>query len=463
MSKSYSDKQKAAYYKKKANRIVRSSVYAPRISGRGAYRIRPRSAVKVGAPKRRRAPGLFSTLGGLGGSALGTALGGPAGTALGGLVGRQAGDILARITGFGDYQVGVNTLTNPENMVPEFANNGPRTTCIRHKEFIQDIQSSATITNGATAFDITTFRIQPADSQTFPWLSLIASNYEQYQIRGMVFEFKTTSGVLATTPALGTVVMATQYNSLTPAFTNKQEMENYEFAGSTVPSASLIHPIECDPKQTQCNGIFNIASNSNNLGGDIRLYDMGRFNIATVGLPVASEVCGELWVSYDICLLKPRLNPDSGSVADHYVNATGVAIAFPSYFGTFGTNLIRTANSDNFTSIVAGGNAITFNKTFYGSVAVTYDVVTSTSSSSQSDPTITGTNGATPLDIQDGGNIQGKSYLITNDVIQTTSFWVIQPLSNGTLPTLTWTSGSLGGATPSNMDLFIMQLPSDFS
>ena len=293
----YTAAQKAAYYKRKAN----SSRRAP------ARRAPARRAPARRAPTRRRTqydyPGVGRKAGGFVGSSLGNmvfpGVGGMVGNALGSVVGQGAQALIKRVTGFGDYNVSKNSLVYNADAVPEFANND-RCTVINHREFITDVL-------GSTAFSIQSYRINPNISTTFPWLAGVASNYEQYVIQGMIFEFKTTcaTAIGSTNTALGTVVMATQYNSLAQDFTNKQQMENYEFSQSAVPSSSIMHPIECDPKQTQCGGIFNMY-NSSDQSGDTRLYDIGRFSIATVGMQAASTI-GELWVTYRICLLKPRL------------------------------------------------------------------------------------------------------------------------------------------------------------
>jgi uncharacterized membrane protein len=204
------------------------------------------------------------------------------------------------ITGFGDYQVKKNALVYNVDAVPEFSND-KRCTIVTHREMICDIQ-------GSTNFSSQVFRINPAIATTFPWLSSIAGNYEQYVIQGLVFEFKSTSAyaLSSSNAALGTVIMATQYNSLSPAFTNKQQMENYEFAQSSTPVHSLLHACECDPSQTANQGLFYV-NNPNDQDGDARLYDLGRFTIATQGMQATGYNLGELWVSYKICLLKPKL------------------------------------------------------------------------------------------------------------------------------------------------------------
>lgn len=305
MSKKYTDKQKIAYYKKlaagnkaparpaykKANN--NNSNYKPAYTGNRFYQ---------NYKKPYKYPGLGRSIGGLAGSAVGGILGAaPIGNMVGSALGQGAHSLVKTITGHGDYTVSQNAIMYNRDAVPQFGSENPRCTTIIHSEFIKDIR-------GSVLFSLDTFDINASNSALFPWLSQIARNFEQIVWQGLVFQFKTTCGtaVSSTNTAMGTVVMATQYDSLSERFINKQQMENYEFAQSAVPSQSLMHAIECDPKLTANNGLFyvDVASNSNS-NADPRLYNIGKFNIATVGMQAAATI-GELWVSYKVCLMKPR-------------------------------------------------------------------------------------------------------------------------------------------------------------
>lgn len=262
---------------------------------------------------------------------------------------------LGRILGgFGDYApVGVmpkkNTLM-AEMMVngpPAIHNTSQRTFIVRHREYLGDI-----ITGADAGFNITHYAINPALYGTFPWLAQIAQNFEQYRVRGMVFEFKSTSAdaLNSTNTALGSVIMATEYNSDSDPFASKAQMENHEFASSARQSCSMLHAIECAPRVTTVTELYT-RTTSPPAGQDLRLYDLGRFSIATQGQQGSSVNIGELWVSYEIELLKPQI-PDVSTIVgtDHIYSASGVSTS--AYFGnsyntlanqlgcTFGTTVI---------------------------------------------------------------------------------------------------------------------------
>ena len=147
---------------------------------------------------------------------------------------------------------------------------------------------------GVTSFSLQSFAVNPGQNATFPWLSTIAQNYDEYIIHGMIFEFKTLSSdaLNSTNTALGSVILATEYNASAPAFSSKQQMENYEFAQSAKPSVSQIHAVECMKSQTPVRELF-VRPGAQAANTDIRWYDIGNFQIATVGMQAANVLIGE--------------------------------------------------------------------------------------------------------------------------------------------------------------------------
>lgn len=251
---------------------------------------------------------------------------GGVGKKVGGFLGDLAQKAIMTITGMGDYNVKTNTLFNgavTSNSPPQFIAKNPGSTRILHREYVTEVASPG------FGFAIKSFVINPEVPASFPWLSQIALNFEQYRFHGLVFEFKTTSAtaVASTNTALGSVILATQYNSLEIPFVSKLQMDQYEFAVATNPSISCIHPVECStavgaPDYFYCDPGFNNT-------GDPRFSIMGNFSIATQGQQAASTI-GELWVSYDIEFFKPRLdNGVATTPQDFLVNFTSTVAGTP--------------------------------------------------------------------------------------------------------------------------------------
>ena len=64
---------------------------------------------------------------------------------------------------------------------------------IRHREYITDIYSGVAGSPGAPApspFKIQSFSLNPGMIETYPWLSNVAGRFEEYNIEGMLFEYK---------------------------------------------------------------------------------------------------------------------------------------------------------------------------------------------------------------------------------------------------------------------------------
>lgn len=228
--------------------------------------------------------------------------------------GLMATRAISRIVGVGDYTVKSNSIEQSggalSGEVPHFGkeNNSTR---IRHREFIADI----TIPANAAAFNNTSYVINPSNKDLFPWLANLAESWQQYRVHGMVFYFKTTTSDYAANGAMGKVAMATNYNVRDQAYANMQELENAEFSVSGKPSLSRMHPIECASN----NGLPLVRyvrdAQYDASGGDDRLYDIGKFQFATQGLPgSAGQVLGELWVTYDIEFYKPIVGRDVPAV-----------------------------------------------------------------------------------------------------------------------------------------------------
>jgi len=240
--------------------------------------------------------------------ALGAALGGPAGAGVGGMIGNAGGSFISKMLGHGDYAVTNAPQLKENNLVlanaaqmPQFGT-GKVACKFVHREFLGDVYSSAT----PGAFKITDYPINPGLNSTFPWLSgVVGAKFQQYRINGMAFEYRSMSAdaLNSTNTALGSVIMSTDYDSADTTFASKQEMENTEYGVSCKPSVNMMHGIECARFQTPVSELYIRAYNVPT-GKDIRLYDMGRFSIATVGCQAANVNLGELWVSYDIDAFK---------------------------------------------------------------------------------------------------------------------------------------------------------------
>jgi hypothetical protein len=224
----------------------------------------------------------------------------------------QGADFLGTLFGSGDYHktlryntvMGVGGNIMAAGGPPIFANVGPNKRSVRfpHREFIGFL-------NGTTTFVPTSYGpFNPVNPLLFPWLSGVANSFEQFKFHGMVVEFVSNSGDTTATTALGTVIMSTQYDLNEAPFVNQFQMENYEYTQSDKPSVSFLHGLECAVGETFAP--LKFMNNNERTGAvvDLNTTALGTFTIATSGNP-STGVLGQIWVSYDVELVKPRIAP----------------------------------------------------------------------------------------------------------------------------------------------------------
>jgi len=305
--------------------IRRSSRPQRTLRGRGAYRssyVRPRRTM--------RGRGAYYISGGAYASGKIPGLG-KAGAALN--AGYSSGMVSApKLSGLGAYNLSNirhNVLIKPDMpqvMNTVYAEGG---TIVRHREYLGPIVTSGT----ANAFKIQSFALQPAQDESFPWLSQIASSYEEYKPNGIMYEFRSTSSdaiASSTNLALGQVMMATQYDPTDSEFTNDVQLLNYSWAQSGKVSDNICHYVECDPKQSPLSHLYTRSGTAAS-ESDLRFSDFGRFSIATSGLQGTLVQIGQLWVTYEFIFFKPKL-PTASAVPGgfyHYHNANNVSTNQP--------------------------------------------------------------------------------------------------------------------------------------
>lgn len=356
-------------------------------------------------------------------------------------VGSAAGMVADKLFGKGAYKLAKNSLlTGKQVPFMHSMKDGVR---IRHREYIQDVTSSTTFTN-------TVYSINPGLTQTFPWLSGIAQNFEQYRFEGLMFEFKSTSAdaLNSTNTALGTVVMAAEYNTTQAAYVNKQQMENSMWATSSKPAENQCNFVECLPQNNTISNLYirlgAIAANQ-----DIRMYDLANMQIATVGSQAAANV-GELWVTYDVVLLKPQLA--SGlDLSDKWAHYTLTAPAVTTdYFGTS-----RTVVNDNI-GMTFTGTVATFPIGLNGNFLVSYSA--SGASTALTSPTFTLANCiAGPVSWTPAGTAISNTGTTSTIYMRLFSVKISDP---SLAATITLSGGTLC-ATPTSGDFIVTQIDGD--
>lgn len=340
-----------------------------RLSGHGDYKKRSFSRRPY---KGMRGRGdFFDDLGSLGKGLAGRLIDTGVGVVRGGV---------GKLLGSGDYR---RIAPRP---APRFATKG-RVNHFAMEEYLGNIYSSVDF--AATTFNVNPGLGDPASlisgaRGAFPWLARIAQQYEQYRIHGMVFSYVPTSSdavvASATTPGLGSVSIASEFNVNKPDFTNLTDMLNHQMSISEKPSVQIEHAIECATSEQPLK-VYTIR-NDNLSSGELLMYDYCKTTVAVQGCQADGQELGQLWVSYDVELLKPILEDQGGDPftwSTHYKLPTTIATT-TAYFGT--TPPDDDAAEDGSTFVVTfGGTTITLpDHITSGHFSLTYYVVGSSTS-----------------------------------------------------------------------------------
>lgn len=286
-----------------------------------------------------------------------------AGDALFGVTDRMSGQGLYR--GRGAYATN-NLVTDggatASNVVPNFNPSDMHTITYSNREFVRDIYAPA----AGTVFQLENWSLNPGLTQSFPWLSQIALNFEEYEFIQLAYTYKSTVADFASASGqVGQVAMATQYNPNSDPFADKEEMMLYEGGMSCKTTESLIHGIECDPSKLAGAPQKYVRAGNLPTSEDVKNYDLGRTSIAVLNVPstYAGQQIGELWVSYTVRLRKPKLvSANAYNVRiDQFTHYNTTAVPVTQSVMSVGTILQASRNS--FGSLLTPGTNSTLTPT----------------------------------------------------------------------------------------------------
>lgn len=342
------------------------------LRGSGAYDFRPmlramKPIVKQALVEGGGALGKFSGIPGMG----------PAGS--------EIGRRISRLIGSGDYQtneVSVNNLIHPRGADPS-ANFGKDSLSIRmrHREFLGDIKTGSV----AGTFVNYAYPINAGLRQTFPYLSQLASNFETYCCKGIVFEFISSASPYVSSGSLGTVIGSCEYNAAMPLFASKFAMENSNLSVSTRLDKNLMYGLECAAGANAQNCYYIREGTSSS---PLNVTDMGIFQLGLApGASVpANTVVGELWVAYDVELSRPLLELSRNGYATFTRDTVTGALPL-------GTNAVTAVTNGNLSNVAITGNSISIPDAVVGDVyLVTINMLYATPGAWTTYFTPTGTN-----------------------------------------------------------------------
>jgi len=183
-----------------------------------------------------------------------------------------------------------------------------RSLVVSQRELI--VGSVAGSTDFALQVDLS---INPGLATSFPWLAPIASQWQQYRIKKLVFEWIP----IAATNTAGDYLMAFEYNASEPVPSTEQELSAYEGAimSSTWCASKLVLDLGAS------NSILRKTVRQVATAGDIKTFDIGRLIVATNNCPNTNNV-GKLYADYDIEFFVPQVSVSSVSGYANQPNST---------------------------------------------------------------------------------------------------------------------------------------------
>ena len=185
------------------------------------------------------------------------------------------------------------------------------TLVVSHRERLSDVFAPAD-----SGFHQDVFTVSPGIEKTFPWLSQIAANYEEYELMQCVFEYDGHSlvGINDTLEVQGSLIMATQMNVKDKAFRDRHEMERFPHASKCAQHGSMAHGVECDPRKISGDGHRYIRIGGLAKDEDARDFDHAKFTIGQYNTPTElyGKEIGQLFVFYTVKLIKPKISSGRG-------------------------------------------------------------------------------------------------------------------------------------------------------
>jgi len=252
-------------------------------------------------------------------------------------------------------------------------------------------------------------------------------------------QFRPTSGMVSgSNSAMGSVVVAAQYNVLDAAFTSKYQMENWEGAVSAVPYETINFGVECKKSKIFSDRLY-VRSLAPPAGADLRLYDVCDVTVATQGMQSANVNLGELWISYDVELCMPKLTATGAGTPYAIMTTSTPTNANPFNGASYSIGSV--------TTIAAAGNTVTLPSSLPTGLYMMMYVVYGSSASCGS----YGQVFAPASQIAWVGNPSGLPFSpiggFADSVTEATFiqgvFFTVSPSTNPVAMTVTWNGGTL--------------------
>jgi len=223
---------------------------------------------------------------------------------------------------------------------------------VRHSEFLDSIPGSVAY---STTGENQIYEINAGLIGSFPWLGTMGGLFETYKFNKLHFRIVSSSG----TQQKGNYYMATQVDVEDAEFTGVEDLMGYRGAMTANIWKSAGHNCLIAGAKPLYIRVGDVPD-----GTDARLYDYGRFTIATEGCADAS-IIGKLYVDYDVTLYTPKVTLAGALNFWRSWTWPGTLVTVNTFinnlFGSGSTVIGGTAPNDYVDLVSEGANKIVFN------------------------------------------------------------------------------------------------------
>lgn len=173
---------------------------------------------------------------------------------------------------------------------------------ITHRELLTSI-------SGTAAFSVAKrYNLNPGLAISFPWLSTMATSWEQYKFHSLKFIYLTRTG----STTAGSMMLAPDYDAADAAPINEQIASSYKGVVEDAPWKDITCHLPHKDLNSS-NGFRYVRSDDLSPNLDIKTYDSGIMNVITID-GTNGVTWGKLWVEYDVEFKIPQINPNGVQV-----------------------------------------------------------------------------------------------------------------------------------------------------
>ena len=206
---------------------------------------------------------------------------------------------------------------------------------ITHTEYVGEVYGNERLDPAGTGSNDPTVPFQsnklilnPGMEKTFPWLSQIAANYQEYEFDQLVFKYTPQlAEVSSNNGQVGEVLVVTQYKPQSTEFKSKADVMNYNHYTKVRSVDEGLHGVECDQSKLplQKETMF-VRSGGLSKDESINDFDWGFTQVCVHNTPasLANASIGSLEVYYTVKLSKPIIRSSKGLSVSTSHSTTGL-------------------------------------------------------------------------------------------------------------------------------------------